>query len=50
MYDNIHGMGVDPRNIAQRIMEVLHTACSYRYVSVPRAAQHLAGARKSCKH
>ena len=22
MYDNVHGMGVDPRNIAQRIMEV----------------------------
>ena len=23
MYDNVHGMGVDPRSIAQRIMEVL---------------------------
>ena len=27
MYDNIQGMGVDPRSIAQRIMEVL--TCSH---------------------
>ena len=26
MYDNVHGMGVDPRNIAQRIMDVRITA------------------------
>ena len=25
MYDNIQGMGVDPRSIAQRIMEVLRS-------------------------